>query len=149
MDNENNSEENIKGYFEAIQSLHTDGITLNELVSKELEVKGLENEIEQNLSKGNFSLAHELMQDERLDEFTRGTLEHIYENILGSDNVLDELHEKILDSTELEQKVYEIFKEEDFLNDMKKIDMQESMMNEIEDELRQEEIEEHELTLGE
>jgi hypothetical protein len=88
------------------------------------------------------------MNDERLDEFTRNSFEYIYQNILGSEDILDEVYENILDNVQLDEKVYEIFKEEDFLNDMKKIDLQEEMLNEIEEELQQEEIEEHERTLG-
>jgi len=149
MENENNSDENLKGYFDAIQQLNKEGDILNNCISQDINIKALESEIEHNLNKGNFTLAQELMNDERLDEFTKNSLDHIYQNILGSEDILDELHEKILDSIELDEKVYEIFKEEDFLNDMKKIDLQEELMNEIDEELRQEEIEEHELTLGE
>lgn len=152
MDNENNSEENMKTYFESIQLLNSNATDLNDLVSKDIEIKALENEIQQNLDGGNFNKANELMSDERLDEFTRNTLEHIYNSMLSDEHVLDELHERILDNVELEENSYEAFKEEDFLNDMRKIDLPESQMediqNEIEEEMRQEEIEEQELELG-
>ena len=152
MNNEDVSEENMKAYFDAIQSLNDDAVDLNEFVSKDIELKALENEIEQNLSRGNFNHANELMNDEGLDEFTKNTLEHIYKDMLNDEHILDELHERILDNVELDEKVYEIFKEEDFLNDMKKIDLQENQMeelqNEIEEEIRLEEIEEQELELG-
>ena len=149
MDNENNSEENMQGYFQAIQILNTDGINLNDLISKGLEVKALENEIEQNITKGNFNIAYEQMEDTRLDDISKMTFINMCNNLLGDEHIVDEAYERILDHVELEEKTYEIFKEDDFLNDMKKIDLQETMMNEIEDELRQEELEEHELTLGE
>jgi hypothetical protein len=148
MEKENNSEENIKGYFDAIEQLNKEGIVLNDFVAKEMDIKALESEIEHSLNRGNFTLAQELMNDERLDEFTRNSFEYIYQNILGSEDILDEVYENILDNVQLDEKVYEIFKEEDFLNDMKKIDLQEEMLNEIEEELQQEEIEEHERTLG-
>ena len=149
MDNENNSEENMQGYFQAIQILNTDGINLNDLISKDLEVKALENEIEQNITKGNFNIAYEQMEDTRLDDISKMTFINMCNNLLGDEHIVDEAYERILDHVELEEKTYEIFKEDDFLNDMKKIDLQETMMNEIENELRQEELEEHELTLGE
>jgi hypothetical protein len=73
----------------------------------------------------------------------------MYNNILSDENIFsDELQEKVLDGVELVEKEYETFKEDYFLNDMKKIDLQEEMINEIEEELQQEEIEEHERTLG-
>lgn len=145
MDNENVSDENMESYFESIKALREDGMALNDQITKELEIKNLEQEIEQSLNRGNFIIAQELMQDERLDEFTKLSFENMVENILSDENIMDSVYEHIMDKVELDEKEYEEFKEDDFLNDMKKIDRQEEMMEEIQEE----KIDEQELEQGE
>lgn len=148
MDNENTSEENVNKYFDSIQNLSNDINTLNELISNNLSVKSLESEIELLLIQGDFKAAQELMQDERLENNTRNTLEYVYENILSDEHLLDEVYEKVIDAVAIEEKTYETFKEDDFLTEMKKIDNEENLMDELLEEIKQEELEEHELTLG-
>ena len=148
MDNENVSEENIKAYFEATQNMTDEALKLNELVSDKFEIKQLENQIESYLNSGNFTKAQELMQDERLEMTMRNSFEYLYQSMLSDENILDEVYEKVINNIDLEAKTYEAFKEDDFLNEMKKIDVEGELMNEILEEMKQEELEEHELTLG-
>ena len=89
------------------------------------------------------------MQDERLESTMRNSFEYLYESMLSDENILDEVYEKIIDNVNLEEKTYEAFKEDNFLNEMKKIDIEEKLMDEIYEEMQQEELEEHELILGE
>jgi ribosomal protein S18 len=148
MDNENIPEKNMQLYFETTQKLTEEGNLLNEYVSNTLEIKSLENKIEESLLNGNFKETQELLQDERLDTNTRLTFQYMYESMLGNEHILDEVYENVIDKVELDEKVYETFKEDDFLNDMKKIDLEDELMDEIAEEMRQEEIEEHERILG-
>ncbi|MCT7611717.1 hypothetical protein N5U20_00695 [Aliarcobacter butzleri] len=147
MDNENVSEDNMKAYFEATQNLTDEALKLNDLISQNLEIKQLQNEIEELLENGNFKQAQELMQDERLENTTRNFFEYIYESMLNDENVLDEVYEKVINNINLEEKTYETFKQ-DFLEEMKKIDLEGELMNEILEEMKQQELEEYELTLG-
>ncbi|KLE06509.1 hypothetical protein AF78_03015 [Aliarcobacter butzleri L353] len=147
MDNENVSEDNMKAYFEATQNLTDEALKLNDLISQNLEIKQLQNEIEELLENGNFKQAQELMQDERLENTTRNFFEYIYESMLNDENVLDEVYEKVINNINLEEKTYETFKQ-DFLEEMKKIDLEGELMNEILEEIKQQELEEYELTLG-
>lgn len=148
MDNENVSEENMKIYFESTQNLTDEAIKLNELLSEKLEIKELENQIENYLNNGNFNKAQELMQDERLEITMRNSFEYLYQSMLSDENILDEVYEKVINTINLEEKTYEIFKDDNFLNEMKKVDIEGELMNEIFEEMKQEELEEHELTLG-
>lgn len=148
MDNENVSEENMKIYFESTQNLTDEAIKLNELLSEKLEIKELENQIENYLNNGNFNKAQELMQDERLEITMRNSFEYLYQSMLSDENILDEVYEKVISTINLEEKTYEIFKDDNFLNEMKKVDIEGELMNEIFEEMKQEELEEHELTLG-
>lgn len=147
MDNENVSEDNMKAYFEVTQNLTDEALKLNDLISQNLEIKQLQNEIEELLENGNFKQAQELMQDERLENTTRNFFEYIYESMLNDENVLDEVYEKVINNINLEEKTYETFKQ-DFLEEMKKIDLEGELMNEILEEIKQQELEEYELTLG-
>lgn len=148
MDNENVTEENMKAYFEATQNFTDESLKLNDFISENLEIKELENQIENSLENGNFNKAQELMQDERLESTMRNSFEYLYESMLSDENILDEVYEKIIDNVNLEEKIYEAFKEDNFLNEMKKIDIEEKLMDEIFEEMQQEELEEHELILG-
>ncbi|MFW2567825.1 relaxase/mobilization nuclease domain-containing protein [Aliarcobacter butzleri] len=148
MDNENVSEDNMKAYFEATQNLTDEALKLNDLISQNLEIKQLQNEIEELLENGNFKQAQELMQDERLENTTRNFFEYIYESMLNDENVLDEVYEKVINNINLEEKTYETFKQDNFLEEMKKIDLEGELMNEILEEMKQQELEEYELTLG-
>lgn len=148
MDNENVSEENMEIYFESTQNLTDEAIKLNELLSEKLEIKELENQIENYLNNGNFNKAQELMQDERLEITMRNSFEYLYQSMLSDENILDEVYEKVINTINLEEKTYEIFKDDNFLNEMKKVDIEGELMNEIFEEMKQEELEEHELTLG-
>ncbi|MEV9530250.1 relaxase/mobilization nuclease domain-containing protein [Aliarcobacter butzleri] len=148
MDNENVSEDNMKAYFEATQNLTDEALKLNDLISQNLEIKQLQNEIEGLLENGNFKQAQELMQDERLENTTRNFFEYIYESMLNDENVLDEVYEKVINNINLEEKTYETFKQDNFLEEMKKIDLEGELMNEILEEMKQQELEEYELTLG-
>ncbi|MFX4277215.1 relaxase/mobilization nuclease domain-containing protein [Aliarcobacter butzleri] len=148
MDNENVSEDNMKAYFEATQNLTDESLKLNDLIEKNLEVKQLQNQIEELLENGNFKQAQELMQDERLENTTRTFFEYIYESMLNDENVLDEVYEKVINNINLEEKTYETFKQDDFLDEMKKINLEGELMNEILEEMKQQELEEYELTLG-
>lgn len=148
MDNENVSEDNMKAYFEATQNLTDESLKLNDLIEKNLEVKQLQNQIEELLENGNFKQAQELMQDERLENTTRTFFEYIYESMLNNENVLDEVYEKVINNINLEEKTYETFKQDDFLDEMKKINLEGELMNEILEEMKQQELEEYELTLG-
>lgn len=148
MDNENVSEDNMKAYFEATQNLTDESLKLNDLIEKNLEVKQLQNQIEELLENGNFKQAQELMQDERLENTTRTFFEYIYESMLNNENVLDEVYEKVINNINLEEKTYETFKQDDFLDEMKKISLEGELMNEILEEMKQQELEEYELTLG-
>ena len=148
MDNENVTEENMKAYFEATQNFTDESLKLNDFISENLEIKELENQIENSLENGNFNKAQELMQDERLESTMRNSFEYLYESMLSDENILDEVYEKIVDGVNLEEKIYEAFKEDNFLNEMKKIDIEEKLMDEIFEEMQQEELEEHELILG-
>ena len=148
MDNENVSENNMKAYFEATQNLTDEALKLNDLISQNLEIKQLQNEIEELLENGNFKQAQELMQDERLENTTRNFFEYIYESMLNDENVLDEVYEKVINNINLEEKTYETFKQDNFLEEMKKIDLEGELMNEILEEMKQQELEEYELTLG-
>ncbi|MCT7536532.1 relaxase/mobilization nuclease domain-containing protein [Aliarcobacter butzleri] len=148
MDNENVSEDNMKAYFEATQNLTDESLKLNDLIEKNLEVKQLQNQIEELLENGNFKQAQELMQDERIENTTRTFFEYIYESMLNNENVLDEVYEKVINNINLEEKTYETFKQDDFLDEMKKINLEGELMNEILEEMKQQELEEYELTLG-
>lgn len=148
MDNENVSEDNMKAYFEVTQNLTDEALKLNDLISQNLEIKQLQNEIEELLENGNFKQAQELMQDERLENTTRNFFEYIYESMLNDENVLDEVYEKVINNINLEEKTYETFKQDNFLEEMKKIDLEGELMNEILEEMKQQELEEYELTLG-
>ncbi|MFW3357300.1 relaxase/mobilization nuclease domain-containing protein [Aliarcobacter butzleri] len=148
MDNENVSEDNMKAYFEATQNLTDEALKLNDLISQNLEIKQLQNEIEELLENGNFKQAQELIQDERLENTTRNFFEYIYESMLNDENVLDEVYEKVINNINLEEKTYETFKQDNFLKEMKKIDLEGELMNEILEEMKQQELEEYELTLG-
>lgn len=148
MDNENVSEDNMKAYFEATQNLTDEALKLNDLISQNLGIKQLQNEIEELLENGNFKQAQELMQDERLENTTRNFFEYIYESMLNDENVLDEVYEKVINNINLEEKTYETFKQDNFLEEMKKIDLEGELMNEILEEMKQQELEEYELTLG-
>ena len=48
----------------------------------------------------------------------------------------------------MEEKTYEAFKGDTFLEEMKKIDIEERLIDEIFNEMKQEELEEYEKTLG-
>ncbi|MDN5072365.1 hypothetical protein PJV94_05950 [Aliarcobacter butzleri] len=148
MDNENVSEDNMKAYFEVTQNLTDEALKLNDLISQNLEIKQLQNEIEELLENGNFKQAQELMQDERLENTARNFFEYIYESMLNDENVLDEVYEKVINNINLEEKTYETFKQDNFLEEMKKIDLEGELMNEILEEMKQQELEEYELTLG-
>jgi hypothetical protein len=150
MDNENVSEENMKAYFEATQTFTDEALKLNDLIFEKLEIKQLENQIQNSLENGNFNKAQELIQDERLDSTIKNSFEYLYESILSDENILDEVYERIIDNINLEEKTYEVFKEDNFLDEMKRIDIsiEEKLMDEIFEEMKQEEVEEHELTLG-
>lgn len=150
MDNENVSEENMKAYFEATQNFTEEALKLDELITENLEIKQLKNQIENSLENGNFNKVQELMQDERLETTIKNSFEYLYESMLSDENILDEVYEKIIDNINLEEKTYEVFKEDNFLDEMKKIDIsiEEKLMDEIFEEMKQEELEEHELTLG-
>lgn len=150
MDNENVTEENMKAYFEATQNFTEEALKLNDLISINLEIKGLHNQIQELLNNGDFKQAQELMQDEKLENTMKNSFEYLYESMLSDENILDEVYERIIDNINLEEKTYEAFKEDDFLNEMKKIDIsiEEELMDEIFEEMKQEELEEHELTLG-
>lgn len=148
MDNENISEEVQNKYYDSTGQIYIQSGELNNLIKEELEINTLKNEIEHNLEIGNFKIVDELMQDEKLDEFTRFALNQMYETALGQENILDEIYEDVLDAGDMEEKTYHIFKEEDFLADMKKIDLEVSKLNEIQEEIRQEELQEQELELG-
>ncbi len=148
MDNENISEDNMKAYLEATQNLYEESTKLNELISESLEVKQLQNQIENFLENGNLKQAQELIQDERLEHTTRNFFEYIYESMLSDDKILDEVYEKIVTNLDLEEKTYEAFKGDTFLEEMKKIDIEERLIDEIFNEMKQEELEEYEKTLG-
>ena len=149
MDDEHTSEQDVNAYFDATKIFTDNANTLNELISNSLDVKSLENEISQSIANGDMKTAQELIQDERLETNSRISFQYAYENILGNEHILDEIYEKIIDDINLEEKTYEVFKEDTFLIDMKKISLEENMLDELTEELRQEELEEHELTLGE
>lgn len=148
MDNINVSEENMKAYFEATQSFYEESTKLNELITENLEIKQLENKIEELLENGNFKVAQELMQDERIENSTRRFFEYTYESMLSDENILDHVYEKIVNDLDLEEKTYEAFKGDTFLEEMKKIDLEEKLIDEILEEEKQQELEEHERTLG-
>jgi len=144
MDNENIDEKDIQLYFETTQKLTEEGNLLNEYISNTLEIKSLENTIEESLLNGNFKIMQELLQDERLSTNTRLNFQYMYESMLCDEHILDEVYEKVIDKAELDEKVYETFKEDDFLNDMKKIDLEDELI----EEKIEEKTQEHELTLG-
>ena len=148
LDSENVSEDNMKAYLEATQNLYEESTKLNELISESLEVKQLQNQIENFLENGNLKQAQELIQDERLEHTTRNFFEYIYESMLSDDKILDEVYEKIVTNLDLEEKTYEAFKGDTFLEEMKKIDIEERLIDEIFNEMKQEELEEYEKTLG-
>ena len=148
LDSDNVSEDNMKAYLEATQNLYEESTKLNELISESLEVKQLQNQIENFLENGNLKQAQELIQDERLEHTTRNFFEYIYESMLSDDKILDEVYEKIVTNLDLEEKTYEAFKGDTFLEEMKKIDIEERLIDEIFNEMKQEELEEYEKTLG-
>ena len=137
LDDENANEEDFKTYLDGIESLNKSGQALNNLIAVNMEIKALENEIEQNLNRGNFIVAQELMQDERLDDFTKNMFEQTYNNLLSDENILDEVYERVIDGLELDEKVYEIFKDEEYLTEIKKIELEETVENEQSEELEE------------
>lgn len=66
-----------------------------------------------------------------------------FESMLSDDKILDEVYEKIVTNLDLEEKTYEAFKGDTFL-EMKKIDIEERLIDEIFNEMKQEELEEYE-----
>ena len=68
--------------------------------------------------------------------------------MLSDDKILDEVYEKIVTNLEKKKKTYEAFKGDTFLEEMKKIDIEERLIDEIFNEMKQEELEEYEKTLG-
>ena len=79
--------------------------------------------------------AQELIQDERLEHTTINFFEYIYESMFSDDKILDEVYEKIVTNLDSEEKTYEAFKGDTFLEEMKKIDIEERLIDEIFNEI--------------
>ena len=152
MGNENVSELNMNAYFESTQNIIEDANILNELVSQQIDTNEFHSTLEELIKNGDFKQVEEMLNDERVENTTRITFEYMLNTMFNDENIMDEVYETVIDKIKLEEKIYETFKEDDYLIDeIKKIDLdlEGEQMQEFLEEMQLEEMEEHERILGE